>query len=67
MLVVAGAVIGLYIALFSMILVHGIRKILNKPPQQKRRDQLSYNRISLERVENGNKIFLDRHPQRYAE
>jgi hypothetical protein len=64
MLVVSGAVIGLYIALFSMILVHGIRKILNKPPRQKRRDQLSFNRISLERVENGNKIFLNGRPQR---
>ena len=67
MLVIAGAVIGLYIALFFMILVHGIRKILNKPPQQKRRDQLLYNRISLERVENENKIFLARRPQRYTE
>ena len=67
MLVVAGAVIGLYIALFFMILVHGMRKILNKPPKQKRRDQLSYNRITFERVENGEKIFLGRHPQRYTE
>ena len=67
MLVVSGAVIGLYIALFSMILVHTIRKILNKPPQPKRRDQLSYNRINFEHPENGNKIFLGGHPQRYAE
>lgn len=39
MLAVAGAVIGLYMAFFLMIWVYGIRKILNKTPQQQRRYQ----------------------------